>query len=80
MPQITGEPTQPPERSDSVASQRTTPDNDRPPRGNYPSDVVAGAVLGATWSGVASRLGHVSNSADERSELPVGAQGAAWAR
>ena len=31
MPQTTGEPTQPPERSDSVASQRTTPDNDRPP-------------------------------------------------
>jgi membrane-associated phospholipid phosphatase len=47
---------------------------------HYPSDVVAGAVLGATWSAVASRLGHLWNSADERSELPVGVQGAAWAR
>jgi len=47
---------------------------------HYPSDVVAGAVLGASWSAVASRLGHLWNSADERSELPVGAQGAAWAR
>jgi hypothetical protein len=48
--------------------------------GVHPSDVVAGAVLGATWSAVASRLGHLWNSADERSELPVGARGAAWAR
>ncbi len=47
---------------------------------HYPSDVAAGAVLGVTWSAVASRLGHLWNSADERSELPVGARGAAWAR
>jgi hypothetical protein len=30
MPQTTGEPTQPPERSDSATGHRTTPDNDRP--------------------------------------------------
>jgi membrane-associated phospholipid phosphatase len=47
---------------------------------HYPSDVVAAAMLGAGWSAVATRLGHLWNSADERSELPVGAQGAAWAR
>lgn len=47
---------------------------------HYPSDVVAGALLGATWSAVASRLGHLWSSADERSENPVGAQGPAWAR
>lgn len=47
---------------------------------HYPSDVLAGAVLGLTWSAVTSRLGHFWNSTDERSELPIGAQGAAWAR
>ena len=47
---------------------------------HYPSDVVAEAVLGVTWSAVASRLGHLWNSADERSEIPLGAQSAAWAR
>lgn len=33
---------------------------------HYPSDVVAGAVLGVTWSIVASRLAHLWSSADER--------------
>lgn len=47
---------------------------------HYPSDVVAGAVLGASWSALASRLGHLWTSADERSEIPVRAQGPAWAR
>lgn len=47
---------------------------------HYPSDVMAGAVLGASWSAVASRLGHLWTSADERSENPVRAQGPAWAR
>jgi membrane-associated phospholipid phosphatase len=47
---------------------------------HYPSDVVAGAVLGASWSVVATRLGHLWASANERSAIPVGAQGAAWAR
>jgi undecaprenyl-diphosphatase len=47
---------------------------------HYPSDVVAGAVLGVTWSAVASRLGHLWNSADARSEIPGGAREAAWAR
>jgi membrane-associated phospholipid phosphatase len=47
---------------------------------HYPSDVVAGAVLGASWSALAIRLGHLWTSADERPEIPVGPQGAAWAR
>ena len=47
---------------------------------HYPSDVVAGSVLGASWSAVASRQSHLWNSADDRSEISVGAQGAAWAR
>jgi PAP2 superfamily len=45
---------------------------------HYPSDVVAGAVLGVTWPAVASRLGHLWTSADERSELAVCAQGVEW--
>jgi nucleotide-binding universal stress UspA family protein len=47
---------------------------------HYPSDVVAGAVLGPSWSAVASRQSHLWNSADDRSEISVGPQGAAWAR
>jgi len=47
---------------------------------HYPSDVVAGSVLGASWSAVASRQSHLWNSAHDRSEISVGAQGAAWAR
>jgi nucleotide-binding universal stress UspA family protein len=43
-------------------------------------DKLLGAVLGASWSAVASRLGHLWNSADQRSKNPVGPQEAAWAR
>jgi membrane-associated phospholipid phosphatase len=47
---------------------------------HYPSDVIAGAVLGACWSLVASRVSHLWSSADERSEIRVGGREAAWAR
>jgi hypothetical protein len=42
---------------------------------HYPSDMVAGVVFGASWSALAIRLGHLWNSGDERSEIPVRAQG-----
>ncbi len=41
---------------------------------HYPSDVVAGAVLGVGWSAVASRLSHLWSSADEWPEVPSGAR------
>ncbi len=40
---------------------------------HYPSDVVAGAVLGFSWSLVASRLARLWRSADERVESATGA-------
>jgi undecaprenyl-diphosphatase len=36
---------------------------------HYPSDVVAGAVLGISWSLVASRLGHLWSPGGERVEI-----------
>lgn len=39
---------------------------------HYPSDVVAGAILGVSWSIVASWLAHHWSSADERSETSSG--------
>jgi len=42
---------------------------------HYPSDVVAGAVLGISWSLVASELAHLWSSADQPSEISSGRSG-----
>ncbi len=47
---------------------------------HYPSDVVAGAVLGISWSGVASRLSHLWSPDHEWPEVPIGARARLSAR